>query len=67
MAAPVTPDPELAARVRALVLRVGTRGAAHQLDAAEATVARIVAQLPITVGTALRINARLTELASEVA
>lgn len=67
MAKPVRPDPVVSAQVRALVDSTSMAEAARRLDFAEATVARIVAGLPITPGTDLLAKARIAGLGKDAA
>lgn len=67
MAKPVRPDPVVSARVRALVDGTSMAEASKRLDLAEATVARLIAGLPVTPGTELVAKAKLEELARAAA
>jgi hypothetical protein len=67
MAKPIRPDPIVSAQARALVERTSMAEAARRLDLAEATVARIVAGLPVTPGSELLAKAGLEKIATEAA
>lgn len=62
MSAPIQPAPELKERVVALTKVLGLKGAARALGKAEGTIARILAGLPITLGTQLEVSYKLTEI-----
>ncbi|MDQ2645068.1 MAG: hypothetical protein M3020_14725 [Myxococcota bacterium] len=61
MARPIPPNPDIAARVRALVAETSLAEAGRRLRLADATVARLAGGLPVTEGTALVAAQRLNE------
>jgi hypothetical protein len=61
MARPVSPNPDLVARVRGLVERTSIAEAARRLKLADATVARLAGGLPVAEGTELVAARRLPE------
>jgi hypothetical protein len=61
MAAPVRPDPDLTARVRALVDSTSISEVGRRLHLADATVARLAGGLPVSEGTVLVAAQRLSE------
>ena len=67
MSKPVRPDPVVSAQVRALVERTSMPEASRRLDLAEATVARLIAGLPVTPGTELVAKAKLEQIARAAA
>lgn len=62
MARPIPPDPNVSARVRALVTKTSIAAVARQLGLAQATVARLAGGLNVTAGTDLLAAARLGRL-----
>lgn len=61
MAKPVRPDPEVSAQVRALVENTSMAEASRRLDLAEATIARLIAGLPVMPGSDLVARAQLAK------
>lgn len=61
MARPVRPDPEIIARIRALVDTTSISEAGRRLRLADATVARLAGGLPVSEGTILVAAQRLNE------
>jgi hypothetical protein len=62
MAEAVSTDPNLSARVRALVNRSSIAAVARKLRLAEATVARLAGGLKVTAGTELLATQRIGQL-----